>query len=125
MSEKLRDKAGMKKVLHSLLKLLLALVIFLGLQGRVIIRYSEIFHKNQKSELMHSEATGFKEAISHCKLQCYTTYFRYLDVVPLVTFLLISIIGFLSHDLLYIFFKKKLFLADLIRLLPLRAPPVF
>ncbi len=114
----------MKKVLHTILKLLLTLVIFLGLQGKVIIRYSAIFHKNHRSELVHSNTTRVKNAIIHCKLQCYTRHFHVLDVVPVATFLCILIIA-LSRDLLYIFFKEKLFLADSIRLLPLRAPPVF
>ncbi len=44
----------MKKAFHTILKFLLALVIFLGLQGKVIVRYTEIFHQNHKSEIAHT-----------------------------------------------------------------------
>ncbi|MDB4919581.1 MAG: hypothetical protein JWQ54_1564 [Mucilaginibacter sp.] len=114
----------MKKALHTALKLLLILTIFLGLQGRVLVRYAEIFHKNHKTELVHSRTTNVKAVIVHCKLQCYTQHFQVQDV-PLVAFVLSFITVTLILNLLYISFKEKLSLAYQIRLLPLRAPPVF
>ncbi len=115
----------MKKAFHTILKLLLVLVIFLGLQGKVIIRYLEIFHKNHKSEIVHSGAVRVKNAIIHCKLQCFTRHFQVLDS-PVSPFLLILIVtASLITDLLYISFKEKLAFADSVQLLPLRAPPVF
>lgn len=115
----------MKKALYTILKLLLVLSIFLGLQGKVIIRYLEIFHKNNKSEMVHPDAARVKRAIIHCKLQCYTRHFQALDApTPVASLLLLLIIPLLITNLLYISFEEKLSLADPIPLLPLRAPPV-
>jgi hypothetical protein len=117
----------MKKALHAILKLLLVLAIFLGLQGRVLVRYAEIFHKNHKNELVNSGINKVKAGIIHCKLQCYTQHFQVLDI-PLVAFFfsLITLIATsLIIELFYIPFKEKLSLADPVRLLPLRAPPSF
>ena len=66
----------MKKAFHTILKFLLALVIFLGLQGKVIVRYTEIFRQNHKSEIAHTGNVQVKTAIIQCKLQCYTQYFQ-------------------------------------------------
>jgi hypothetical protein len=114
----------MKKPLHTILKLLLILAIFLGLQGKVIIRYLEIFHKTHKSEIVGSDATQVRKAIIYCKLQCYTRQFQAL-AAPDATLFLILIGAVLVTDLLYIPVKEKLSVADSIRLLPLRAPPAF
>jgi hypothetical protein len=117
----------MKKALHAILKFLLVLAIFLGLQGRVLVRYAEIFSKNHKNELANSGINKVKAGIVHCKLQCYTQHFQVLDV-PLIVFflsLIILIAASLIIDLPYILFKEKLCLADPVRLLPLRAPPAF
>jgi hypothetical protein len=113
-----------KKTLRTILKLLLVLTIFLGLQGRVLMRYAEIFHKNHKNELVHTGTTKVKAGIVHCKLQCYTQHFQVLDI-PLIAFLFSLITAPLIVNLLYISFKEKLLTADSVRLLPLRAPPVF
>jgi hypothetical protein len=114
----------MKKALLTILKLLLVLTIFLGLQGQVLVRYAEIFHKNHKKELIHPPATQIKTEIVHCKLQCYTRHFQVLDI-PVIAFFFFLFALTLITDLLYIPFKEKLSLADPVRLLPLRAPPVF
>lgn len=117
----------MKKTLHAILKLLLVLTIFLGLQGRVLVRYAEIFHKYHKNELINSGTAKVKAGIIHCKLQCYTQHFRVLDI-PFVTCLL-SVIALIAAsliiDLFYISFKEKFSVADPVRLLPLRGPPAF
>ena len=115
----------MKKALHAILKLLLVLAIFLGLQGRVLVRYAEIFNKKHKSELVQSGITTVKAGIVHCKLQCYTQHFQVLDTPPLIAFLFSLITASLITDLLYISFKEKLSIAGSVRLLPLRAPPAF
>jgi hypothetical protein len=114
----------MKKTLHTIFKLLLVFTIFLGLQGRVLIRYAEIFHIKHKSELTHSGVIKLKADIVHCKLQCYTQHFQVLDI-PVIPFFFSLITASLIIDLLYIPFKEKLSIADSIRLLPLRAPPIF
>lgn len=118
----------MKKALHAILKLLLVLTIFLGLQGRVLVRYAEIIlHKNHKNELVNSGINKVKAGIVHCKLQCYTQHFRVLDI-PLVACLfslIILIAASLIIDLIYIPLTEKLSLADPVRLLPLRGPPAF
>jgi hypothetical protein len=115
----------MKKAFHTILKLLLVLVIFLGLQGKVIIRYLEIYHKNHKIEQAQSEATKVKSAIIHCKLQCYTQHFQTLDI-PLIAFLFSFITALVVIKRLYLpFFKEKHSLTSSVRLLPLRAPPIF
>ena len=111
----------MKKALHTILKLLLVFTIFLGLQGKVIIRYLEFFHKNQESELLHPGVTQVKNAIPCCKLQCFTRYFKLLNT-PVATHLLIFRIDYLINGQL--FFKEKLSAAAPFRLLPLRAPPL-
>ncbi|WP_426670430.1 hypothetical protein ACPPVU_04120 [Mucilaginibacter sp. McL0603] len=114
----------MKKAFHTILKFLLVLVIFLGLQGRVIIRYLEIFHKNHKTEQVHSETTRVRAGIIHCKLQCYTQHFQALDI-PLIAFLFSFITASFVINRFYLPFKEKHFLTGSVRLLPLRAPPVF
>ena len=114
----------MKKALHAILKLLLVLAIFLGLQGRVLVRYAEIFNKKHKSELVQSGIAKVKAGIIHCKLQCYTQHFQVLDL-PLIAFIFSLITASLITDLLYISFKEKLSIAGSVRLLPLRAPPAF
>lgn len=114
----------MKKALRTIIKFLLVLTIFLGLQGRVLIRYAEIFHIKHKSELTHSNLIKLKAGIIHRKLQCYTQHFQVVDI-PVVAFLFSLITVLLIIDLLYIPFKEKLSIADSVRLLPLRAPPVF
>lgn len=115
----------MKKALHALLKLLLVLAIFLGLQGRVIMRYAEAFHKSTDSELVHSSANIVKAGIVHCKLQCYTRHFQVVNIPLIALFLLTFIAASLIIALFYILFKDKLSLAEPVRLLPLRAPPAF
>jgi hypothetical protein len=114
----------MKKALHAILKLLLVLAIFLGLQGRVLVRYAEIFNKKHSSELIQSGITKVKAGIVHCKLQCYTRHFQ-VQYLPLIAFLFSLIIASLITDLLYISFKEKLSISGSVRLLPLRAPPAF
>ena len=114
----------MKKTVHTILRLLLVFVIFLGLQGRVLMRYAEIFQKNHKSELVHTEVTKVKAGIHHCKLQCYTKHFQVLDT-PFAALLFTLITASLITDLLYIFLNGKLPIAGSIRLLPLRGPPAF
>jgi hypothetical protein len=111
-----------KKAFHTTIKLLLILTIFIGLQGKVIIRYLEVLQKNHESEIAHSGVAGVKKAVIHCNLQCYTRTFKVLDT-PGATLLLILIITTLIADLPNIFFGEKLSLADSVRLLPLRAPP--
>src|SRR5882757_11247385 len=104
----------MKKALHAILKLLLVLAIFLGLQGRVLVRYAEIFHKNHKNELLNSGINKVKAGIIHCKLQCYTQHFQVLDI-PLVACLfslIILIAASLIIDLFYIPYKEKFSVAD-------------
>lgn len=114
----------MKKALHTTLKFLLVFAIFLGLQSRVLMRYAEIFHKNYKSETVHSGITKVKGGIVHCKLQCYTQHFQSLDA-PFAALLLTLIIAALITHLFYISFKEKLHLTDSVWLLPLRGPPGF
>lgn len=114
----------MKKAQHAIWKLLLVLTIFLGLQGRVLARYAEIFHKTHKNEQIHSEATKLKTGIVHCKLQCYTQHFQGLDI-PIIAFLFFLSTASVIIDLLYTSFKEKRSPTGSFRLLPLRAPPAF
>jgi hypothetical protein len=113
-----------KRTLHTAMKLLLVLTLFLGLQGKVIVRYSEIFHKNPVSVMVHSDATRVKRTIIHCNLQCYTQHFKVLDIPP-VTFFFSLIIELLIINLLYISFKEVFSIVGSVRLLFLRGPPVF
>jgi hypothetical protein len=112
----------MKKAFNTILKLLLVLAIFLGLQGKVIVRYTEVFNQNHKSEIAHSGKTRVKAAIIHCKLQCYTRHFQSLHP-PLASLLRILIVAPVIAGLLYIPFKEDFIAVCPIRLLPLRAPP--
>jgi hypothetical protein len=114
----------MKNVLHNILKLLLVITIFLGLQGRVLVRYAQIFHKNHKNELVNSAITNVKAGIVHCKLQCYTKHFQVLDI-SLIAFFFFLITVALVTNLFYISFKEKLSITGPVLLLPLRAPPAF
>ena len=114
----------MKKAFHSILKFLLALVIFLGLQGKVIVRYTEIFHQKHKSEIAHTGNAQVKTAIIQCKLQCYTQYFQ-SPHAPVAALLSILNIALVITGLFYICFKEEFQTTYPIRLIPLRAPPVF
>jgi hypothetical protein len=114
----------MKKILHITLKLLLVSLIFIGLQGRVLVRYAEIFNKSHKSEIAHPEKAHLNAGIIHCKLQCYTQHFQKLHV-PVTALLFTLIIAPIITWLLYIPFKEKFSLTDSVRLRPLRAPPAF
>jgi hypothetical protein len=114
----------MKKALHTTLKLLLVLTIFLGLQGRVLMRYAEIFNKNHKNELVHSRTTKVKANIVHCKLQCYTRHFKLLNI-PNKTFFSTLNEPLLVFEQVYIPLQENLNFTPPVRLLPLRAPPVF
>jgi len=113
----------MKKIFHAILKFLLVLAIFSGLQGRVIVRYIEIAHQIHKSEIAHSAKPQVKAAIVHCKLQCYTRYFQLLHP-PIASLLLILIALPVTAGLFYLPFKEDFVAVYPIRLLPLRAPPV-
>ncbi|MDB5132188.1 MAG: hypothetical protein JWR02_1937 [Mucilaginibacter sp.] len=113
----------MKKAVRSTLKLLLVITIFLGLQGRVLVRYAEMFHKNETKELAHSTAVKIKAGVIHRKLQCYTQHFQALGIPP-VTISLSLITATTIAAPLYIPFKKELCKVDPVPLLPLRAPPV-
>jgi hypothetical protein len=112
----------MKKTLHTILKLLLVLAIFLGLQGRVLARYAECLHKNQTKELTHSTTSKIKAGVVHRKLQCYTQHFQPLDIPPVTTSISLITATTIAAPL-YIPFKKELCIVDPVPLLPLRAPP--
>jgi len=114
----------MKKILHSTLKLLLVSLIFLGLQGRVLQRYAEIFKKSLESETTHPEKAHVNDSAVYCKLQCYTQHFQRLHV-PVAALLFTLIIAPVITRLLYVPFKEKFSTTGTVRLLPLRAPPVF
>jgi len=114
----------MKKVLHITLKLLLVSLISVGLQGRVLERYAEIFKKNHESEITHPGKAHFTDSIVYCKLQCYTQHFQRLHV-PIAALLFTLIIAPVITRLLYIPFREKISTTGPIRLLPLRAPPAF
>ncbi|MDB5142340.1 MAG: hypothetical protein JWQ66_1053 [Mucilaginibacter sp.] len=114
----------MKKILHITLKLLLVSLIFIGLQGKVLVRYAEIFNKNHKSEITHPEKAHLKASIIHCKLQCYTQHFQKLHV-PVAALLFTLIIAPIITRPRYIPLKEKFSTAGPVRLLPLRAPPIF
>jgi hypothetical protein len=113
----------MKKALHTTLRFLLVFAIFLGLQSRVLMRYAEIFHKNHKSELVHSGINKVKAGIVHCKLQCYTQHFQTLNT-PEKAFFCTLDEPFLISKQLYFHLHENLSFTPPIRLLPLRAPPV-
>ena len=114
----------MKKAFHTILKLSLVLAIFLGLQGKVIVRYTEIFHQNHHSGITHSGKTQVKSSIIHCKLQCYTRHFQVLNA-PVAALLVAFTIALVIVKLLYKPFKEKSHAIYRIRSIPLRAPPVF
>ncbi|HWZ16399.1 MAG TPA: hypothetical protein VNW95_14260 [Mucilaginibacter sp.] len=113
----------MKKAFRSILKFLLVLAIFLGLQGRVLVRYAEIFHKSDKRELTHSTTAKVKAGVIHRKLQCYTQHFHALDIPPVATTISLITATTIAAPI-YIPFKKELCKVDPVPLLPLRAPPV-
>jgi hypothetical protein len=113
----------MKKAFRSVLKFLLVLAIFLGLQGRVLVRYAEMFHKTQTKELAHSTTAKIKAGVIHRKLQCYTQHFQALGIPPVTTSLSLITATTIAAPL-YIPFKKELWQVDPVPLLPLRAPPV-
>ena len=115
----------MKKILHITLKLLLVSLIFIGLQGKVLVRYAEIFNKNHKSEITHPEKAHLKASIIHCKLQCYTQHFQKLHVPVAALLFTLMIAPIITRPLYIIPLKEKFPTVGPVRLLPLRAPPVF
>jgi len=115
----------MKKILHITLKLLLVFLIFIGLQGKVLVRYAEIFNKSRKSEITHQEKAHVKVRIIHCKLQCYTQHFQTLHTPAIAFLFTLLIASIIAAQLLYIPHKEKFSTSEPVRLLPLRAPPVF
>jgi len=114
----------MKKVLHITLKLLLVFLIFTGLQGRVLVRYAEIFNKSHENEITNTGKAHLEAGIIRCKLQCYTKQFQRLHV-PVAALLFTLIKTPVITRVLYVPFKEKFSTAGPVRLLPLRAPPVF
>lgn len=115
----------MKKLLNTSLKLLLITAIFIGLQGRVLVRYAGFFQKGKTefSSFKGAHGVQIRAGIVHCKLQCYTQHFDALDIpyVPFVNFRFLPFIIAVSQN---IPFHEKLDLAEHVRLLPLRGPPI-
>ncbi len=114
----------MKKLLHNILKLLLVLLIFTGLQGRVLVRYAIFFNKNVSTEASHSKDVHVRAGIIHCKLQSYTQQFRHSALpaeISLVTFGILIIIVFIALPA----FREVFTPIDPIPLLYLRGPPSF
>ncbi|WP_413666476.1 hypothetical protein ACEN9X_18260 [Mucilaginibacter sp. Mucisp86] len=114
----------MKKLLHNILKLLLIALIFIGLQGRVLVRYAVFFNKNVSTEASHSKGIHVRAGIIHCKLQSYTQQFRHFALpaeISLVTFGILVLIIFIALPP----FREVFLPVDPIPLLYLRGPPSF
>ncbi len=76
----------MQKLLNTIFKLHLVLAIFIGLQGRVLVRYANAFmHKGNNSELSFTKASEVRTTIVHCKLQCFAQKFQQV-ILPFVAF---------------------------------------
>jgi hypothetical protein len=114
----------MKKNLHTALELLLVLLIFTGLQGRVIIRYAAFFHKNVQSEAGSVKGKHVRTAIVHCKLQCYTQRFHPVAVPAAISLFYFIILPFVIRRA-YTPSREQIVFADPVLLLPPRAPPLF
>jgi hypothetical protein len=112
----------LKKKLNTALKLVLVFLIFIGLQGRVIVRYTESFHKRFHTETSSAKGMRVASTIIHCKLQCYTQQFHLFGVpaiVCLISFISIFfIICGIDGPLL-----ELILLVDPVPLLQLRGPP--
>jgi hypothetical protein len=113
----------LKKAFHSTIKLLLIFTIFIGLQGRVIVRYLETLHENQECETGYAGIATIKAAVVYCNLQCYARDFKVLDK-PGAAFLSTFIIPVLVSERAVLFLKEKSSSLSLPRLSLLRAPPV-
>lgn len=114
----------MKKLLHNILKLLLVFLIFIGLQGRVLVRYAIFFNQNVSTEASYSKYVHVRAGIIHCKLQSYTQQFRHSTLpaeISLVTFGILVIIIFIALPP----FREVFLPIDPIPLLYLRGPPSF
>jgi hypothetical protein len=113
----------MKKTINKVLKLILVFLIFSGLQGRVVIRYLEVFHIKHAANITKSKHPVVKEAIVHCKLQCYTRHFQILDL-PLAAFLLVILSVLVERTIFYINYNQAVYITNWhIRRSP-RGPPV-
>jgi len=113
----------MKESINNMLRLTLVLLIFIGLQGRVVIRYLEVFHIKHAANITKSKHPVVKEAIVHCKLQCYTRHFQILDL-PLAAFLIVILSVLVEQIIFYVNYNQAVYITNWhIRRSP-RGPPV-
>ncbi|MBB5621739.1 hypothetical protein HDE69_002802 [Pedobacter cryoconitis] len=113
-----------QKAVHILIKFTLILVIFFGLNGRVIARYADgFFHKGASTEIGNLKTPMCRAKVMHCRLLCFeqdflpvilpTAGFK-IDLVPPV------LVVVQAYQVLY---TTKSLSGHEFRLLPLRAPP--
>ena len=113
----------MRKMVNTLLKIQLILVIVFGLQGRVIARYADaFFHKGASTEIGNLKTPMCRAKVVHCRLLCFEQDFQItvspaafqIDLVPP------SLVVVPAYQVLY---TTKSLSGHEFRLLPLRAPP--
>jgi hypothetical protein len=112
----------MKESINNMLRLTLVLLIFIGLQGRVVVRYLDALHCKVTNTTAQSSRLVIKEVVVHCKLQCYTQHFHLLGL-PVVAFLLIILSFFVPRRSFIINYSQAIYFANWhIRRSP-RGPP--
>ena len=113
----------MLKVLSTLIKFQLILVIVFGLQGRVIARYADaFFHKGASTEIGNLKTPMCRAKVVHCRLLCFEQDFQVSEIpvafrIDLVPPSLVVVNAFQVR------YTTKSLSGHELRLLPLRAPP--
>jgi hypothetical protein len=91
----------MKKMMFNTLKLMLILLIFIGLQSRVIVRFFEVTNTDKITVQTRFAHPVIQKGIVHCKLQCYTQHFQTAGI-PAIPFLLIIILFLISNTPVFV-----------------------
>lgn len=113
----------LKQILYTVMKLLLTLLIFSGLQGRVLVRYAEVFNHHTGHEMYTQKGTNVQAEVVHCKLQCFTKQFHFM-AVPGIPYLLIFILFAISVILVFLPFGERPVHTDTFQRAFLRGPPL-
>lgn len=114
----------LKHILHTIMKLFLILLIFGGLQGRVLVRYAEVFNPKRGHETYTQKGTSVQAEIVHCKLQCFTEQFHSMALPGVLNLLIFTLFG-ISITVTFLPFRERPAYADTLQRSFLRGPPVF
>ena len=113
----------LQKMVNTLLKIQLILVIVFGLQGRMIARYADaFFHKGASTEIGNLKTPMCRAKVVHLRLLCFEQDFQITEPPAAFQINLVppSLVVVPAYQVLY---TTKSLSGHEFRLLPLRAPP--